>query len=548
MDGSLSIDIAELIARDPQGFLSDIERELVEIHGLSMFIRLGWHTIEGSEATYRSNWHIDAVCEHLEAVSLGHIKRLGINIPPRHMKSISTAVMWPAWDWIKTPWRRFMFASYAHNLSIRDSTKCRRVIQSPWYQKRWGNTFKLTGDQNTKIRFENDRNGYRLSTSVGGSLTGEGGDIIVVDDPHNVIEAESDTVRTATTQWWDESMTSRLNDPKTGAFVIIQQRVHEKDLIGHVLSKKDQNWTILCLPAEFDPKAPTIWARDPRKEPGELLWPEHIGREQIEQFKIDLGPYAYAGQFQQAPAPREGGLFKRSWFRIVKFAPDDCVWARGWDFAASEKSLVRADPDWTATAMVGWSASQQAWYLAHVDRWREEPHEVEKLLVQRAAMDPPDTLIRIPQDPGAAGKSVAQRMLTLLAEFPVTAAPVSGDKVLRAMAWAGKANGGLIHLVEGPWNEMFLTELTSFPTGSHDDMVDAVGSAFEILTNNTFGIMEFYRRESERVAGLAAERQELKEQAVAAGQVTYEGMGPALREPTIEEYARALAGKTTENK
>ena len=189
-----------------------IEQELAE-RSLAEFIRQMWTSIDPSP--YVANWHIDAIAEHLEAVNRGEISRLIINIPPRHMKSIAVSVAWPAWTWTQqatTPLRgptvRFLYASYAQSLSIRDSVKCRRVIDSPLYQARWGDRFKWVGDQNTKIRFDNDKKGYRIATSVDGALTGEGGDVIVVDDPHNVTEAESVTVRQAALSWWDESMSN----------------------------------------------------------------------------------------------------------------------------------------------------------------------------------------------------------------------------------------------------------------------------------------------------------------------------------------------------
>ena len=218
-----------------------IEQELAE-RSLAEFIRQMWTSIDPSP--YVANWHIDAIAEHLEAVNRGEISRLIINIPPRHMKSIAVSVAWPAWTWTQqatTPLRgptvRFLYASYAQSLSIRDSVKCRRVIDSPLYQQRWGDQFKWVGDQNTKIRFDNDQKGYRIATSVDGALTGEGGDVIVIDDPHNVTEAESETVRQSALDWWDESMSNRLNDAQTGAYVVIMQRVHDQDFTGHLLDK-----------------------------------------------------------------------------------------------------------------------------------------------------------------------------------------------------------------------------------------------------------------------------------------------------------------------
>lgn len=548
MDGSLvPPDLEELIAGNPNRFLIEMDRELVAEHGLSMFIRLAWPTIE-RVGTYKTNWHIDAICEYLQAVSAGHLKRLLISIPPRHMKSIAVAVMWAPWDWIEHPWRRFLFASYAHGLSTKDSTRCRRVIQSTWYQERWGDRFRLTEDQNTKIKFENDHNGSRQATSVNGQVTGDGGDIVVADDPNNAKKAESEPVREATNTWWDESMSSRLNDQETGAFVVIQQRLHANDVTGHILSREADEYEYLCLPAEYDPKHPHVWVRDPRTEVGQLLWPAHVGAGSLANLKKRLGPYAAAGQLQQLPAPREGGIFKRGWFDIVATVPEDCVWARGWDFAATEAKITKVDPDWTATALIGWSNATQRWYIRRIQRWREDPHEVERLLVATSEADPKGTLVRIPQDPAAAGKSVAQRMLVLLSKFSVTAESVSGDKVTRAMAWAGKAAGGLIKLVkdrpdEEPWNEAFLTEIAGFPNFAHDDQVDCVGSAFEVLSNNTFGIMEWARRQAEAASGQAEAERKMKEAVAAAGPLVYEGNSAGVRQPTMEEYARALAGK-----
>ena len=186
-----------------------------------MFTKRSWQAIEPGREFY-DNWHLDAVSEHLQAVVEGDIKRLIINIPPRHMKSISVAVALPAWTWTIQPSKRFLFASYAGSLSIRDSVKCRRLIDSRWYKRYFGDTFSLTTDQNQKQRFENDKTGQRIATSVDGALTGEGGDIIVIDDPHNVREAESSTVREGVLEWWDQAMQTRLNDPTTQEHLLAQ--------------------------------------------------------------------------------------------------------------------------------------------------------------------------------------------------------------------------------------------------------------------------------------------------------------------------------------
>lgn len=486
-------DLLDYLDYEPEAALIELDRHLVKAGGLSAFTRMAWPIVEGDESGYLPNWHLDAINDHLMAVSRGEIKRLAIAVPPRHSKSLSTAVMWPAYDWIKNPWRRFLYASYAHNLSIRDSVRTRRIIQSEWYQRRWGHRFKITSDQNTKIRFDNDKNGYRLSTSVDGQLTGEGGDIIVVDDPHNVREAESDATRQSVITWWDEAMSSRLNDPKTGAFVLIQQRVHQKDLMGHILRKSSMiPWTVLCLPAEYESNHPQRWFRDPRKVDGELLWPERTGLAEISELKGSLGPYASAGQLQQRPAPREGGIFKRKWFgEPILVIPGDTVFCRGWDFAGTEKKLIKSDPDYTAGVKVGYSPSGGYWMVAHVNQFRAEPHEVERELLRQAEADGIACQIQLAQDPGQAGKGQAQNLLRMLSRYSVFATPVSGDKMARALTWAGKAGVGLVKIVKGDWNDAFMEELTGFPTAAHDDQVDAVSSAFDRLLNNTLGIMGF---------------------------------------------------------
>src|SRR5215831_2717283 len=185
---------------------------------------LAWHVVEPA-TPYVNGFHIEAIAEHLEACSRGEIQDLVITIPPRTSKSLCTSVFWPTWSWTFAPSSRWLCNSYAQSLSVRDALKSRRLIESRWYQERWGHVFALAGDQNVKSRYDNTRGGYRLAASVTGSNTGEGGDFLVADDCTNVLEGESALSREMTTRWWFEVMPSRRNDPKTSVRVIIQQRV-----------------------------------------------------------------------------------------------------------------------------------------------------------------------------------------------------------------------------------------------------------------------------------------------------------------------------------
>jgi predicted phage terminase large subunit-like protein len=324
------------------------------------FAKQAWPQIEGQ--TFRDNWHIGAICEHLEACSKRQIKKLLINIPPRFMKSTLVGVMWPAWTWINIAHEKFLYASYAASLSFRDSVNCRRLISSPWYQERWGNKFNLTGDQNTKGRFNNDRGGYRIASSVESSLTGEGGSIRVLDDPNNTNQI-SDLILDGTIFWLTSTWFTRKNDPENDVLVIIQQRMNEKDVSGYILEKDTENeWVKLILPMEFEegrrsktvvlPSSENQVWQDPRNYEGELLWPNFWNEDKVEEGKRELGnEYAVAGQYQQRPAPMGGGFIKKDWFKIWKDErpPHLDYVIQSWDTAFSIKDAS----DYSACVTMG---------------------------------------------------------------------------------------------------------------------------------------------------------------------------------------------------
>ena len=241
------------------------------------FVRAAWHVLEPAHP-FVDNWHIGAICELLEAVTLRQIQNLLINIPPRHLKSLLVSVFWPCWEWgpMQRPDLRYINSSYASNLSIRDNVKSRTLIQSGWFQSQWGSVFRLRDDQNVKVKFENYQGGFRLASYVGGG-TGEGGDRLICDDPNNVTDVESDTIRNTCNEWWDLQMYNRITNVKTAARVMIMQRTHQADLSGHVL--ETGGWTLLKLPTRFEPskRCTVVYAdgtktwSDPRKKDGELL-------------------------------------------------------------------------------------------------------------------------------------------------------------------------------------------------------------------------------------------------------------------------------------
>ena len=467
----------------------EIDRELAT-RRLREFVRLAWPIIEPS-TPFVPGWHIDAIIDHLEAVTNGQIRNLLINVPPRHMKSLLVSVLWPAWEWIQHPERRWLYSSYAAILSIRDSVKCRTLIESPWYQARWADRYALASDQNTKMRFENNRSGYRIATSVGGTVTGEGGDRIVCDDPHNVGEVESDSVRKSTIDWFDVVMSTRVNDPRTASKVVVMQRCHQRDLSGHLLEQG--GWEHLRLPAEYEePKCVTsIGWTDPRKLPGELLWPDRFGPKEITDLKISLGSYAAAGQLQQRPSPAGGGIFKRHWFRF--WQPP----------GANLPPIVVRFPDGTQRPIIAEAIGKveehaQSWDCAFKDLdtsdfvvgqvWGRLGSAFLLLDQVRARMDCPTTAKAV-RDLSAKWRYCSAKLIEdkangsaviqmLQREIPGLL-PVNpgGGKVARAAGVSPLIEAGNVYLPHpayAPWVEDFIEECAAFPNGAHDDQVDAM--------------------------------------------------------------------------
>lgn len=477
------------------------------------FIAAHWHSVEPT--AFISNWHIDAICEHLEAVADWQINRLLINMPPRHMKSLAANAFYPAWIWAQDPnpdndpkypfairrnsWRgpgaKFMHLSYESTLATRDGARCRRIIMSPSYQRLWGHRFRLQPDQNQKTRFDNLCGGYRLSTSECGVITGEGADFIIFDDPHNVraIGGASNVARENTLRFWDESLPSRLNDQDHGAFIVIMQRVHDRDLTGHIL-QTELGWTHLCLPAVYEEKHPfpirtsvlrkatgKIWS-DPRKE-GEALWPSKFPLPALHRIAKDesMSSHVAAGQLQQRPTAREGGLFKRVWFDnpVKAVSHERLNLVRAWDLASA--SDPNADPDYTVGLLMGRHRDTNMLYIVDVIRGRFSPGEREQKIQSTAVLDGTSCAIRIPQDPGSAGKFEAHYLAGQLQGYKVSTEREEDTKENRADPFAAQCENGYVKMIEAPWNHAFVEELCAFPNGPHDDQVDAASAAFRAL-------------------------------------------------------------------
>ncbi len=464
--------------------LEDVRAERAR-RSLRVFVEQAWPILEA--VPFSSNWHIDVLCQQLEAVSRGESPRVLVNIPPGTAKSLIVSVFWPAWIWATDPSKRFLTASYGQELATRDAGKMRLLIESLWFQQHWPVAFRA--DQNQKTRFENTDGGWRIATSVGGRGTGEHPDIIVIDDPHNAKEAESDLERQGAIDWFTQTISTR-GVTRDAAIVIVMQRLHELDMSGHVLSSEGAaQWVHLCFPMRAEPASALIPTKaqrpavDPRS-PGELLWPSLFTPTKVRKLEIDLGSYATAGQLQQRPAPMEGGIFKLKWLRYYDTETPPKI----------DAVVISVDPALKDKQQNDyWSV--QAWGTKGPNRYAlrryHERCDLSEALIQIedmhrwAVQAHPNAGVTVLIENAAAGPDAIRALRRRITG--VMPWQARGDKVQRAMAaqpvleagnvfvpGAEDASGNRPDTGSTPgWVQAMLAEWTSFPNGAHDDDVDA---------------------------------------------------------------------------
>jgi predicted phage terminase large subunit-like protein len=500
---------------------------------LRAFFKFHWRLID--PAPFIDSWAVDAMADHLQAVSHGQIRNLIINVPPRFSKSTLTSVAWPAWTWAQDvyglsdddakaglapmplmgPQVAFYCLTYSHNLSMRDATKMRNLVMADEYQSRYGHSLNINDDENEKRRFVNNHKGYRFSTSFDGQLTGDGGDVILIDDPHNATEAESDASRQGVIDAWRETIQTRHNNARHGAFVIIMQRLHSQDLSGHILEQNDGDWVHLCLPMEFEPdrKCYTVpvgfseepW-EDPRTQPGELLHPARFSKEAIDRLKRNMGSHAAAGQLQQRPSPRAGGIIKVSdwqvWdkpkfpaFELVIGSLDTSLGDSKKPNAYSALTLwgMWATPDGVPQAMLVYAWHERAELFQLVTRTRESlvKYGASRLLIENKAN----------------GLSVSQEMRRLFKDDPYSISMINpkGDKVARAHAVTPIFEDGGVWAPNRTWADEVITECALFPKGQFADYVDSTTQALSWLRRNNL-----IQRESEHRRERAAQNEHVE--------------------------------------
>lgn len=493
--------------------LAEMERRRVTKEceeSLAGFIKHAWHVLEPGQP-YRHGWHIDALCEHAEAVLDGRILRFLGNVPPGTMKSMIFSVFLNAWAWgpKNMPHLRFLATSHNERNSTRDNLKCRRLIESEWYQSRWGHRVKLTGDQNAKTKFENTAAGFRESTPFT-SMTGARADVVILDDPMSVDDAMSEKVRDGINTTFRESLPTRLNNPDSSAIIVIMQRLHEDDTSGVILAG-DYGYEHLCLPMRFDPERrceTSIGFVDPRTEDGELLFPERFPEWVVDRDEAIMGPVATAGQMQQAPIPRGGSILKRDYWQLwepEEYPKFDFILASA-DTAYTKKE--ENDPSALVVLGVfregkfGYPRVMLCWAWAkhcelHGQVLDKKPGETKKQFDIRAM--PTWGLVewigyscrrfqvdKLLIENKASGQSVATEMRRLYGQdgWSVHLVDPAGDKIARAHAVEPMFAAGLVYAPDEDWAEKVLSQAEVFPKGKHDDLVDALTQGLRWLRDN----------------------------------------------------------------
>jgi predicted phage terminase large subunit-like protein len=460
------------------------------------FVRAAWREVL-PDIPFVNNWHIGAMCEQLEEITAGRNDRLLIWVPPGSMKTITTSVMWPCWEWTTKPWLRYMTCTYDMEMQIEQGAlPSRMLLESDWYRERWGHMVALREDQNKRAAFGNDRGGARYCAAPNAKkVTGRHVHRIIIDDPND--PESSDNELRAVSDWHDAKLTTRLLPG--GAKVVIQQRLHERDLSGYLVERDE--WRVLCLPERYNPKHPFAWPADPRK-PQELLWPARYDEEEHRRRREGLGSHNAAGQLDQEPTSPEGDILKRKWWRF--YDPRIRTESRWAELGRLQRIVVSVDCPLKDTEQND-LISIQVWGVRGGDRLLLDIRTDHMSLPQanRAVTEMTTwaraTWKRVRADVlienGGYGKELIKDLQRSLGGIHKIAPAQDGDKIVRAKSASGDLETGNVWVPGyGPpahpsFDELmspadvvaFVVSCTKFPKGPHDDDVDAWSQAMNWL-------------------------------------------------------------------
>lgn len=455
------------------GLVTRDEYDAITRNSLPVFIERVFAQLD-PQTRFAPNWHIDLLAHKLTQVANGTLRRLIINVPPRSLKSICASVAFPAWMLGRDPSKRIICASYGQELSNKLARDTHAVMTADWYKRAFET--RLMGSRSPVADFETTMRGGRMATSVGGVLTGRGGDIVIIDDPVKPDEALSESQRQMANLWFDNTLYSRLNNKATGAIVIIMQRLHLDDLVGHVLPKED--WDVVSLPAIAE--EPEIWEYEVplvgvmrhRRAPGEALHPGHEPLHSLRATRSNIGEYAFSAQYQQAPVPLGGALVKQEW--LTYYCPADKPSGfdrilQSWDTA----NKVSEISDYSVCTT--WGIKAKKLYLLHVLRKRLEYPDLKRLVLDHMRQWQAHVVLI---EDKASGTQLAQELS--VRNYRIRGVKCEGDKIMRLVAQtAAIENGFVLFPKEAPWLCDYVNELIAFPMAKYDDQVDSTSQALK---------------------------------------------------------------------
>lgn len=453
---------------------------------LYRFVMKAFATVSPGEP-FLPNWHLEAICHHLELVRQGKIRRLRIEVPPRSLKSVCASVAFPAFLLGHDPTTKIITASYSADLAAKHAGDCRAVMQAPWYRDLFPQT-RISPSKNQEANYEMTARGYRYATSVGGTLTGRGGNLIIIDDPLKPEDAMSEAKREAVNGWYSRTLLSRLNNKAKDAIILVQQRLHMDDLAGYVDELDD--WVTLRLPAigEEDVQIPVGPGKVHGRKAGEILHPEREPLAILKGLKLALGSTTFSAQYQQCPVPTDGEVVKWGWFKRYAAAPaaSSMTNYQSWDTAS------KAEEHHDFSVCTTWGVIGDDIYLLDVDRARLDFPSLKRRVVELAKQWRPRSIIV--EDKGA-GTALIQQLRSESHGIPYpTAFLPKDDKITRLHAQSARIEAGHVWLPQqAPWLEELRIEIASFPQGRHDDQVDSISQFLAWFFERKGGAMQLVR-------------------------------------------------------
>jgi predicted phage terminase large subunit-like protein len=479
----------ELLERD---LSKNLETELIEEakNSLEVFFKLIWDLYEPG-IPFQDNWHISAMCEHLQALHTGEITNLIIEISPRSSKSSICNVVYPIWTWVQDPQVKFITAAAIDKLAIRDAVRSRRLMNTKWFQDNFAVPLgiEFEKDSNQRSRYDNTQKGYRISTSVAGQGIGEGFDRLIIDDPHKPSEINSKTAREGVIDWYSGTLSTRKNSPDSRKLVI-HQRLHQMDLIGWIKENEGDVYDVLTIPMHYDPARKfftSIGWTDPRTEKGEIFWKSRWPEKELKNLEKNLGIYGASAQLEQDPIPAEGGLIKKDWIKTY-FQPYNKFQLVQFDLLVGSWDLSFTDTGNSYCVGQVWGKRGSNKYLLH--QYRDKMDVVQQLTaIRQMKQDFPGIramLIEKRANGDAVIRMLQKEVPGLIAISPQEIG--AGDKEVRLAACSVEFESGQIYFPDksfAPWVEEAKAELVNFPKADNDDVPDVVAQTLNWLSTKS---------------------------------------------------------------